>query len=92
MEIFAEDLLSFNMIQEGAFRLNPQSFNPKDTLNFIKQTFDSKSNNKRVKIITKFNKIEKANKAFGYESSLLLQPPEADSGKIILNGNQKKDK
>ena len=39
MECFAEDILNYNMIQEGAFQLCPVLFNPISVLEFIKDTF-----------------------------------------------------
>ena len=39
MECFVEDLLSYNMIQSGAFSLKPVNFDPMKVLEFIKSTF-----------------------------------------------------
>ena len=54
MDCFVEDLLSYNMIQEGAFKLNPKAFDPKDVLQFIKDTFSPKVVCQKVKIVTAF--------------------------------------
>ena len=56
MDCFVEDLLSYNMIQEGAFKLNPKVFDPKDVLKFIQDTFSPKSVSRKVMIATGFLK------------------------------------
>ena len=56
MDCFVEDLLSYNMIQEGAFKLNPKAFDPKEVLQFIKDTFSPKVVSKKVKILTTYLK------------------------------------
>lgn len=39
MECFAEDILSYNMIQSGAFTLKPVNFDLEKVLDFIRMTF-----------------------------------------------------
>ena len=54
MECFIEDLLSYNMIQEGAFQLNPVVFELSKVLDFIKSTFQHKFNQKSLELTVKF--------------------------------------
>ena len=54
MECFVEDLLSYNMIQSGAFNLKPVDFNPLKVLEFIKQTFQGKFEQKNLRLTVKF--------------------------------------
>ena len=39
MECFAEDILSYNMIQSGAFTLKPVNFDLANVIEFIRKTF-----------------------------------------------------
>ena len=63
MNCFVEDLLSYNMIQEGAFVLNHVSFNPCDVLEFIANTFNPKLVGSKVRIRTVFASSPEAHAA-----------------------------
>ena len=39
IECFVEDILNYNMLQEGAFKLKDVNFDPVQVLDFIKSTF-----------------------------------------------------
>ena len=54
MECFVEDLLSYNMIKSGAFKLNPVDFDPWKVLEFIKETFQEKFRQKNLQISVEF--------------------------------------
>ena len=56
METFIDDLLNLQLLKEGKFLLDKNYFNPKETIEFIKQMFIYKM---QAKGINMFNGIYK---------------------------------
>lgn len=71
MECFVEDLLSYNMIKEGVFKLSPVNFDPCHVLEFIDQTFRAKARSKKVDIEVKYVRYLPNNDSVTYTSELM---------------------
>ena len=50
METFTEDLLNINMIHEGVFKLEENTFDPNKAFSFISEMFEQKAVSKDISI------------------------------------------
>lgn len=89
MNCFVEDLLSYNMIQEGAFVLNNVKFNPCDILKFIANTFNPKLVGSTVKIRTGFVSSPEDHASRMSEQFKQLKAREEASQSIISSRSKK---